>query len=245
MSLIETNLSDVVKKQFSFKVKAYWGVFNSLAIMQLIAVLFSLAPSFNVGYGSASFSVNISFYSADIVIVFTMLWAFISAILITTKATRYDDFAFVGNRVSSNISNALFLSIASVIGGITAILSSYFIKVIVHFIGGIQSAGSITIQELLIGIAATILYVFLFSAIGYLVGICIQISKLFIIILPALLIGTIVTGVQVGKDQWLVAVFNFFAAESSFLLFFIKVIVVAGILFSGSATLSNRMEVRN
>ncbi|MBS4205691.1 hypothetical protein [Lederbergia citrea] len=245
MSLIEMSLSDVVKKQFSFKLKAYLGVFSSLMFMQILAIFFSLLGTMSTYHGSSIVSVNFSYFSADTVIVFTMLWGFMSAILITTKATRYDDFAFVANRVSNNVSNTLFLVAASAIGGITSMLSSYLIKLIVYFIKDIQYGANMTPKELLIGFAAASLYVLLFSALGYLVGIFIQMSKVFVILLPALLVGSFVVSAVGDNGDWLLAIFNFFVAESSLLIFFIKNIVLSGLLFSFSTVLSNRLEVRN
>lgn len=240
MSLIETSLSDVVKRQVGFKLRAYLGVFSSLMAMQLLAIVFSLLGSANIYYGGSSISVNFSYYSADIVIGFTMLWSFISAILITTKANRYDDFTFVTNRLSSNMSNGLFLLIASVVGGITSLLSGYLIKLIIYYFKDIHAIGSISPKELFIGIIAAFLYVFLCSAVGYLIGIMIQISKAFIILLPSIFAGMLI----VGKLEWIEATLNFFRGESSLLLFFIKIIVLSGILFGCAAAVSNRLEVR-
>src|SRR6185437_4463337 len=116
MSLVEVNLSKVVKRQFSFKLRAYVGVFASLIAMQILGIFFSFLGASSSYFGGSSVSVSYTYYSADIVVGATMLWGFISAILITTKANRYDDFAFVTNRLSSNLSNMIFLIVASIIG---------------------------------------------------------------------------------------------------------------------------------
>ena len=245
MSLVEMSLPDTVKKQFSFKMRAYIGMFGSLVLMQLVGMFFSFGGTFTTGIGSQGIMVNFSYHSADTIIVFTMIWSFISAILITTKATRYDDFAFVTNRVSSHVSNALFLLAASIAGGVTSVLAGYVMKIILYFYKNIQyGSGTLTIKELAIGFAAAALYVFLFGALGYLTGTLIQISKVFIILLPAAFVGMVTVGAINGKEETLKAVFNFFAAESSPFIFLIKVMVFSAILFTGAAALSNRMEVR-
>src|SRR4051812_32544192 len=98
MSLIRPSFISVVIKQFMYKMKAYSHGFVSLMIIQLLGLLVSFGGIGASGSSSENFEINLHFYSADIVIAITMLWGFITAILITTKAYRHDDFAFVTNR---------------------------------------------------------------------------------------------------------------------------------------------------
>ncbi|QCJ40950.1 hypothetical protein FAY30_02950 [Bacillus sp. S3] len=248
MSLTRVSLTDIVKKQFVYKMKAYSQVFMSLMFLQLLAVFFSLNGVGGMGAGSGSVEIQVKYFSPDYVAAFTMLWGFITAILITTKAYRYDDFVFVTNRISSNLSNAVFLLTASVIGGITAMLSSYLLKVIVYyFISDVSINSSAVLaapMELLLGIFSTLLYVFLFCALGYLVGTLVQISKAFTVLLPAVFFGGLIFDGLRGKSGAVAYVFEFFFTESSLTLFFVKIIVAAGLLFSGTFVLSNRLEVR-
>lgn len=133
MSFTQTSLVDVVRKQYAFKLKAYLLAFGTLVGLQLLAIFFSFGGVANMGTGSDDLEMNVTLYSADIVIVFTMLWAFITGILLTTKAYRYDDFAFVTNRVSSHLANALFLVTASIVGGMCAILCRFPLKVYIYY----------------------------------------------------------------------------------------------------------------
>ena len=98
-----------VKKQYFFKLKANIDAFSSLVWIQLLAHLFSLGGVASMGMGGTNLSVDVKYYSADLVIGFTMLWAFVTAITITTKPYRNHDFTFVTNRLSSSLSNILFL----------------------------------------------------------------------------------------------------------------------------------------
>ncbi|MBS4196861.1 hypothetical protein [Lederbergia citri] len=247
MSLIELSLSDVVKKQYKFKLRAFFGSFSSLAFMQLLGLLFSLGGSGGMGFSSEHYSIHISYYSAEMVIVFTLLWAFLTAILITAKAARFDDFSFVSNRISSNIANALFLVTASVIGGTSAILSGYLLRVITYFTSdvqyGVNSGLLVAPKEFFLGISATILYVLLFSSIGYMFGMLVQINKIFIVLLPCLIIGSWIF-LGITNEGMIKPIFDFIFRESVFSLFFIKIIGISGLLFAGAAALSNRMEVR-
>jgi len=247
MSLARTNLMEVVKRQYLFKLKSYIQVFMTLVVLQLLGMLFSFNGVGMMGSSNGSVEVDIQYYSADIVVVFTMLWAFITAILITTKAYRNDDFAFVTNRLSSNLSNMLFLLTASILGGVLAILSSYLMKVMMYLVGQqFVNATNVTAVpiELLLGIAATVFYVFLASALGYFVGTLVQINRTFIVLIPVLFFGSMFVGEVSGKGKFVTAAFEFIFNEPSLLLFIIKIIVIAGLLFGSAFVLTNRMEVK-
>ena len=249
MSLTKVSLISIVKKQYSYKLKAYVQVFLTLVFLQLLAILFSLNGVGMMGSSSDSIEVDVHYYSADIVVFFMMLWGFITAILITTKAYRNDDFAFVTNRLSSNLSNLLFLLTASIIGGLTAMLSTNLMKVIMYFFVGQQTIDSTNVVgspvELLIGILATAFYIFLFCALGYFIGTLAQIHKVFVVLVPALFFGTLFLGEASGNTKIVTNFFGFIFTESSILLFIVKIIVTSGLLFSGAFVLSNRMEVRS
>ncbi|WP_197031395.1 hypothetical protein [Bacillus sp. UNC438CL73TsuS30] len=244
MSLSNPSLGDVVKKQFCYKLKAYQQVFTTLVIIQVIAIFFSFNGVGSMGSGSQSINIDIRYYSADMVVGFTIFWAFVTAINLTTKAYRYDDFAFITNRVSSNLSNILFLLAASVIGGSTSVLSTSLLKVIMVYFRGEQLVASSSKMfvplEFLLGIMTTSFYIFLFCALGYFVGMLVQINKIFIIVLPAIFLG-----IGIGKEKLLINLFAIFFTESSLLLFIVKVAIAVALLFYCSVILSNRMEVKS
>lgn len=248
MSLTRVSLTSIVKKQYSYKLKSYVQVFWNLVFLQLLAILFSLNGVGMMGSSSESIEVNVHYYSADIVVFFTMLWGFIIAIIITTKAYRNDDFTFVTNRLSHNLSNLLLLLTASMIGGLTAMLSTNLLKVIMYFFDGqltVDSTGVIDAPgDLIVGIFTTSFYIFLFCALGYLIGTLVQIHKVFVVLVPALFFGPLfLLGVS-GNERIVTNIFGFIFTESSIVLFMIKIIVTCGLLFTSAFLLSNRMEVR-
>jgi hypothetical protein len=245
MSLSRISLQEVVKKQYSYKLRAYVQVFMSLVFIQVLAILFSFNGVGMMGTSSNTFEIDVHFYSADIVVVFTLLWAFISSILITTQAYRNDDFAFITNRLSSNLSNMLFLLTISLVGGLTALLSSHVMRILMFIFGQSEYLYTPTeVSEWIIGFIATVLYVLLFAAIGYFVGTLVQLHKIFAILLPVLFIGILILVAGTMNEAIFRNVFEFIFEESSLALFIVKIGVLAALLFSGSALLSNRMEVR-
>ena len=245
MSLKTINLAETVKKQFVFKLKANIDVFSSLVGIQLLAILFSLNGVGSMGMGGTNLSVDVKYYSSDLVIVFTMLWSFVTAITITTKPYRNHDFTFVSNRLSSSLSNILFLLTASFIGSITALLSGNLVKLLVsilfkqelfHFYNGSL--------EFVLGIGVTIIYVFFLSSIGYLIGTLVQVSKGFIILIPVLFLGSIFLAASMHKEPLLIQIFQFYVLESSLLLFILKTLLTTVLFFIAAISLLNRMEVR-
>ncbi len=247
MYLTKVSLWDVVKKQFRFKLKSFRGMFTSLMILQVMSILFSLGGEGGGGGGSDTFSYDMKFYSGNIIIAFMMIWAFISAIVVTTQAYRYDDYTFVANRLSSHLANILFLGWASVIGGITFVLASQSLKLSVFFLKDREFIESqpMTVLQMAEGLAATILYLFLFTAIGYLVGMLVQKNRVFIIILPGLLFGSLFLNVLLASESTLVIdIGQFFVRETSFLLFTLKVLLASALAYAISAWISNSLEVR-
>lgn len=247
MSLTKINLWEVVKKQLRFKMKSYRGMFTTLMMLQLLALLFSLGGEGGGGGGSDTFSYSLNSYTGNMLLAFMMIWAFISAILITTQAYRFDDYTFVANRLSSHLSNILFLGLASVVGGITFLLASRSLKLFVVLVKNSENTiiAPLNTQQMLAGVAATILYIFLFTAFGYLVGTIVQKSKLFIIILPAAFFGTLFLDASIsGESTLLVNAGLFFGGETSFFLFVLKVLLISGLTFGTAVLISDRMEVR-
>ncbi|MCT2535589.1 hypothetical protein NC661_07055 [Aquibacillus koreensis] len=248
MYLTEVNTLQIIRKQYQFKLKAYVGAFTSLLVMQVTAILFSLGGTGGMSSSDGYLYISGTQYNGSIVIAFTMLWAFISSILITTKAYRNDDFTFVTNRFTSHVSNIYFLLAASIFGGITAMLSGYLLKLIAYLFYNYDAilVTEHAISSILVGATSTIFYILLFSALGYVIGVLVQLSKLFIILIPAFVIGNLF--LQAGERVSPLVDFNkvvhFYISESSILLFMVKVSVTILVLFSLSIFITNRMEVK-
>ncbi|MFD2442463.1 hypothetical protein ACFSO7_00385 [Bacillus sp. CGMCC 1.16607] len=245
MSLTRVHFMEIVKKQYIFKLKANIDSFSSLVGIQLLGLLFSLGGVGGMGTSSDNITINVKYYSSDLVIIFTMFWALSTGITITTKPFRYNDFTFVTNRLSSNLSNVFFLLTASTIGGITAMLAGYFVKCLGYFIFEHQFYSfSIVANELFVGILVTILYVFCMSAFGYLVGTLVQLSKIFIGFIPILIFGSLFLDASLQREPSLGNVYQFYFMEPSVALFIVKIVITTALIFIAAISILNRMEVR-
>lgn len=108
MSLTSVNAAEIIKKQYFYKLRAHYGIFTSLFITQLVALAFSFMASGSMGSGGEGVSINVSFYTGNVIIAFTMLWAFISGVSMNSKLVRNGDFSFVTNRLTSHVSSLAF-----------------------------------------------------------------------------------------------------------------------------------------
>jgi hypothetical protein len=240
---------DVVKKLYEFKLRAFLGIFSSMIAIQLIGIIFSLGGVFNIGTGTSSgITINISYYSADMVVILTMVWVFVTGIMITTKSARHHDFVFVANRLSSSAANILFLITASAIGGVTSVFSGFLLKTIAYFLGDVQYGTGNSLfeapEQFMISIAAAVSYMVLFSSAGYLAGMLVQWRKILIFVLPVVTIG-LITYLSIRDEELAQSWFNVIFGEPSLFLFLMKILTISTLCFAGAALLSNRMEVKN
>lgn len=245
MSLNEVTVSEIVQKQFRYKLKAYVGVFTSLVLLQLLAIIFSLGGNGGGSYYSEDVSVHYNLYTIYNVIAFTTLWALIHAILMT-KNDPQNTFSFVDNNLTKDVSNIIFLSFASVIAAVLTILSAFFLRVIIYFffeIDLLEHTFVLTGAEVLSGIFVMTFHFLLFCAIGYLLGTLSRMHPLLPVLLPVTIIGGMIGLAQMGSDL-LMDIITFYYQESNLFLFFIKMLISIAVLFGISIFLSGRTEVR-
>lgn len=251
MSLTETNLLSVTKRQYLYKIKSHMGIFNNLAAAQLIVLLLTSGRSGMMGSGGDGLDLKVLYYSSSWVTIATLGALFYVSIIFAGQVYRNQDFAFVANRLSSNLSNIGFLLTAAVLGGITASLYGVLLRVILFYTRGssniIGESFFLTPQDLLSGMAAAVLYGILCSALGYLIGILInQHGKIFLLLIPALFIGTwYLQVVHMGEVSIFTKLILFFVRENSLAIFTFKALVTGAVLFATSIMISNRTEVRS
>lgn len=235
----------VARTLFDYKLRAYVGLFFSLVVVQAFALLFSMNGVMQSGFGSGTLFVHTNTYSGDVVITFTMLWAFIAAITLTSKEIRNHDFMFVSNRMSASLANIAFFLLLSIVGAMTATLASVLVRVVVYFT---HSSQFVTEQhfylppsELFLSMYVTAFYLFLLCALGYLAGMLVQLNKIFIVLLPSVVVGYLMVEARATGNLQLI---EFYGGETSVLLFTVKAIVTAVLIYAGVILLSNRLEVR-
>ncbi len=138
---------------------------------------------------------------------------------------------------------------ASLVAGISAVLSGSAIKFFGFLVHGEMVVHSSSIAEnpnnLLLQLITAISYVLLLFLIGYLISSLVQANKLFIALFAVAWI--LLTSVNEYWDgtEYALAIIQFFGAERSALLFILKISGTVLGLFTLSALVTNRLEVRN
>lgn len=244
----EVNIWSVTRKQYIYKLHALFGAFGTLTAVQILAFIFSFGGTGSLGVSYSGISVTVQYYSSDGIFLFTLIWAFITGITINYRSYRDAEFFFVTNRLVSNLSNIAFLLTASLAAGVTTVLLGSTLKLSLYLTtanGHIIDTANIALPpgELLIGILVAALSAALLSCFGYVVGMLVQLSKLFIIVLPVLFFGFSNLENMTGYG-FLSSAFKFYGGETSLLLFSLKVILTLVLLYALTILMSNRMEVR-
>lgn len=245
MSLNRVSLNTVVKDQFIYKLNTNNGVFTSLVVLQIIALLLSMSGTVNGSYSSDAIEINYSFYSIMNVVFFTFIWIIIHAISLATKTNWESSNPFVGNLLSHDLSNIIFLFLISLIGGTLTVFTEFLLRVVIFFMTDatiIATDSGLTGQELLSGLIAMTFYLFLLSSLGYLLGTITRIHRMMIVLLPATIIGGLMAIAQT-KSNILMNAIEFYTQEGSMIIFGAKIIGTVSVLFLISIFISNRMEV--
>jgi len=173
------------------------------------------------------------------------MWIATVAIMLTSKQYKQIELPLVGNRVSGNLSDVGFLMTASVFAGITSSLVGVLLRVIMYFTVDksklVSDGFLLTFSDLLLGIIIAILYMGLVSAVSYFIGMLTQLSKAFVLLIPAGIFGAFRV---IGDDDYIFAqsIYQFYVVDVSLPLFALKVIITSLIFFGVSMILSNRME---
>ena len=246
MSLNKVAITEVVKKQFRYKLKANVGVFTSLVILQIIGLLFALGGNGGGSHHIAEVEISYTLYSIYNTIVFITLWALIHATLMTKKNTE-DTFSFVANNLTKDLSNIVFLTFASIIAAILTVLSAFSLRVIVHFFIGedllSRTTYTLTGGEVLSAIIVMTFILLFVCDIGYFLGTVSRLHSLLPRLLPVVIIGGFI-GLERMNPGWIETIISFYYQESNLFLYLLKMMLTLIILFSFSIFLSSRTEVR-
>ena len=246
MSFHETNLLSVTKKQFIYKLQANLGILISLMIIQLLALLLSTAGVSSMSVGTNLTIINLKIISGDIIIVFTLIWAFIVGYNTAGNAYRLD-YHFVTNRLSSNLASGCFLLLTSLLAGITATFCGVLLRVLLYFWRDLLTTKGLSMAPALLmkGSYVTVLYACLLSALGYFYGMLAQRNKALTVLIPVLFFGSLFAA---AKDTRAAQLFRqelvFYFSESSLALFTLKIVLTVALLFITIILFTNRLEVR-
>lgn len=244
MSLIkELSFRDAVKRQFSFKLKAYHNVIGSLFLFQFLAAFFSISGNSSSMIDDYVAITNYTF-STDIIISFTLVWIFTVSFYLTNRASKDMMFNFVTDKFSNHVANLLCMLFFSAFGAVSSVLLGLAIRLgMIFYIGldDIYAYETLSITQLLTTIFIVFLYHVLVFSFGYVIGEAIQLHRTFVLFIPLFLFGLFVFTVNIFGEAYL---FTFYLMESNLLIFTTKVIGSVILFWLIAIQVGRRLEVR-
>ena len=238
MSLTHKTLSQTVLIQAKWKVKAYSQALIPLLILQILMGFFNYGGGNGMStMGNGTFSVKIHFYSLDIFLMATCLWAFITAFLIQTRGYRQTDLSTVTTRATGSIANALVLIFYSFIATIIIFMSLYMLVAVIQLNKGINMIPEVALFNLT-QFLVTFFIILLASSSGYFVSSLFNLSKVigsvFVLAFGYFFINVL--------DEQLLTVMKYYF-EAGYTLFILKALISVALLFALPVAFLNRKEV--
>lgn len=252
MSLPTISPAANIRQLYGYKLRAYSHFYTSLIMVQILAFLFSLNGINQVGTMYEAITITVHTISTNLILIFSMIWAFMTAIIITTKPYRETDFFLVANGFTSHLANVLFLLTASFVSAALAILCGPPLKLAAVYLldYDVMAHTVLSFRQLLLGVVTAGLYLFLVSMVGFLVGTLVLWHKAFTLFLPALFVALLFVptevrdGGSITQQPALIEMFRLFISESSFPVFVGKVAVAILLLYLATLFLATRLEVK-
>lgn len=238
-------------KKYLFKLRAYTGYFCGFFLAQILASILLLSVSKNADISSFIFNITMHTYSSQLILVLSVLWAFIISILISSQFIKNASFTLPGNRLSECCSDFVYIITGCLLGAISAALCSAAIRTELYF----SFKDSVFVQgfypsftDLITVATATFLYMLAASAAGYFAGSLIRISKVFFVVIAVLLFilnytyfttANLVSGRSVLAPLW-----HLLFKQRSLAIFAITMVVLSAALYLLSTFIANRTEVK-
>lgn len=235
--LDEAPFMTAIKQQYLFKLKTYHNFISTLIILQLLGFFLGL---FNQSYwiSTGYLDINIATISTDQAYIFTIIMAFIYGVQLTTKVAKNMMTTFVSDKRTNHLVNGLLLGTISLFGAILVALSGVCMRLLAYLFfetEKIVSVNSITIATVLMTILAMFVIFFFVSSLGYLIGELVQISKVFIVIVPV---------VAYTFQKQIASLFSLYSDVKSVALFTVLMLCTIMIVFLLSFVIGRKSEVR-
>ena len=234
-------------RQYLFKLRAYSRYISGLVLAQILGMLLAYSGSVNGSMGSNSYIINLHTYSAKLIIVFTVIWAFALSILISSRASKDAVFSFPGNRDTDSLSDIAILLTGCLFGAVTTALAGPALRIVLlPFIHGYILAEGFypVLTELGIVGFASFIYMLVFSAAGYFSGTLCRISTLFIIPIGAVIFFLLYLS-NLSSGAFSLLALNEPSSGSGLPITFIWAMLgISILLYALAAVISSRMEVK-
>ena len=237
MSLTHKTFPRVVLIQVKWKVMAYSQALITLLILQIVMYFFNYSGSGMSTRGNGLISLQTHFYSLDVFVISTCLWSFITAYLIQTKGYQKTNLSVVTNRATGNIANALVLIFYSFIATIIVHMSLYILVAFIQLFKGVTMYPDVSLFSFTHFLVA-FFTILLAASSGYflssLFNLSVVIGGVFVLFFGFFLLRIL--------DEQLLTIMKFYF-EAGYLLFTVKALITAALLFLLPVVFLNGKEV--
>lgn len=239
MSLNHKTFPQVVRVQTKWKVKAYSQALVPLLILQIIMAILTSSGSGTSSMTMNQVSIESYFYSLDVFLISTCIWAVITAFLIQTRGYRQTDLSAITNRATGNTANIISLIFFSFIAVIVNYMSLYILVASIQLIKGIDIFPNSELFNFMQFLVAFFI-ILLAASSGYFISSLFNLSKilgsLFVLVGGFLCIRVL--------DEQLLTIVKFYF-EAGYFLFLVKALITAALLFALPVVfLNGKEEVR-
>lgn len=242
----------VAIKKYMFKLRAYSGYFCGLVLAQILATTMLLSGSAEFNIGNSNLSITLHTYSAQLAFIFSVFWALVISVLLATQLKKDTTFSFPGNRLTDCFSDFAYILTGCLFGALTVALLSCALRIIIILLcaGHAVVPGFYPIFDHLCTVAAgTGLYMLLASAVGYFIKTTYRINRVIFFVVVAILVVlnfTYFSAASFAAGRSVLAAFwTLLFEQQSLDIFSMTVLLITTILFSLSALMANRMEVKH
>ena len=242
MSLNDVSTMQNVKKQVWWKLSSYSSVFMTIIAVQMMASLLTLNGTSHMSSGNDELRVEVSSYSLDSILMFSMVTVFIISSMLASKHMVEENFSIVTTRLTASISTIIAQLIICVITTCTA-LSSFYISTLLMRIN--NSEGKFVIQTAF-EVKTLVLFFSLLvvlSAAGFFVGSFLQTNRWIIAIIGVVVIiglfSYLVPSYETISSQDEQAI----AANATVWLTSLKCLGISAVIYAVTIYIRNEQEV--
>ncbi|MET3684088.1 hypothetical protein ABID56_002214 [Alkalibacillus flavidus] len=233
MSFKEMSDKTAIVQQVRFKLAAFSLVFSTLAIIQLIAFLFSITGSQSSGGMSDVMVYQVTEINSNLIVIFTLLWALAIPFGMLSRDQRQMEFMFVTNRFVSHVSNLVFIVWMALVAAFFTVALTLTLHVTAYVVLDDVSVETIlSLSDLAILWLFTGLWVLLIATTSYSLAVLMRLHTLLKVIGPAVVLGLLFYQTPVAPFiEWIVleTTIAWFALKVLLTVSVISLVVVFGI----------------
>ncbi|MET3576957.1 hypothetical protein ACFFIY_14195 [Bhargavaea ullalensis] len=234
-----------VTRQIARNLASRPGIMGSLLSLQLAGTLIAISAQNGSNGSFGNLTLNIQTFNTDVIVVLTLVWAFLAPLYLTGRDSFEADMVFTNDRITRHFGNIGYLALLTFAGSLTAVMACLTV-LLLPLLGSrpvlFPEFGQWGLAGYALAMFTVLLsYSLLLMGAGYLIGTLIGLSRLLVIGL--FLIGLVLLGVLDDAGlRWLGRFSRFLFGNEQPVILLIKSASSSAVLFLAAVLASNRQE---